>query len=327
MVAAVVPSPALTAETDKESPDAAVAEGNAAAAGDPPAGAAEDAVATEPAGSVGDSSSAAPPASPLRVLAALGPAVLLVVISLWEVVVIARAGHDTGSESDWQRAAAAVRARHKPGELITFAPRWIDPVGRLHLGDLIDLDMAGRMDADRYGVIWELSIRGARPPETRGLEPAWQQRFGDVTVRRFEREPVRVASDFVKLLSTARRTGGVGRGLEEVGFEPHHCVRLTPMTGGVVKVTYPKVRLGRKLVGYVGVSDVFTRRDFRAPGELRIAVDGKELLAKRVGVRDGWVRFEADTTPAAAATVEFSGRVVGEKRGRRNLCFAAEARE
>lgn len=242
-------------------------------------------------------------------------------------MVIARAGGDTGSRDDWQRASAAVREKHKPGDLITFAPGWIDPTGRLHLGDLIDLDMAGRMDGDRYGVIWELSIRGARSKETKGLEPVWHARFGAVSVRRFERVPVKVLSDFVKLMSTASRKGSVMGVFEEVGFEPHHCVRLTPSLGRDAVVSYNKVRLGSKLVGYVGISDVFTRRDFRAPGELRILVGDKQVHSQRIGVRDGWVRFSIDTTPAAAARVSFEATLTGDKRGRRQVCFAAEARE
>ena len=78
-------------------------------------------------------------------------------------------------------------AGHQPGDLIVFAPRWNDPVGRLHLGDLIPVEMAGRLDGERYGRIWELDIRGARAPETRGLTAAEVHDVGGVTVRRFER--------------------------------------------------------------------------------------------------------------------------------------------
>ena len=276
--------------------------------------------------------SEAPPAPrwPLRLAAAL-PAVVLVAVCIWEIAVIVRAGDDVGSDADWDRAAAAVRADHEPGDLITFAPRWIDPTGRLHLGDLISLDMAGRMDGARYGRIWELSIRGAHAPETRGLEPAWTGHFGPVTVRRFEHEPARVLSDFVSLLGTASRSGVVARVFEEVGFEPHQCVRLTPVEsrGGMrpAKAVYRKVRLGQTLVGYVGISDVFTRRDFRSPGRLRVLIGDKQVLTKRVGVRDGWMRFEIATTPTAAATVTFVADILGDKPGRRQVCFVAEARE
>ncbi len=290
-----------------------------------------------------------PRASRLRLLVPALPALLLVVVAIWEIVVIARAGHDTGSRSDWQRASQAVRAKHNKGDLITFAPGWVDPTGRMHLGDLIPLDMAGRMDGARYGVIWELSVRGARAKETRGLDAATTETFGAVTVRRFERQPVTVLTDFVQSMRTARRKGSVAKVFEEVGFEPHHCVRFNPsihvkdkkrtkegkiepldppiITRREASATYNKVKLGSTLVGYVGISDVFTRRDFRSPGLLRVVIDDKQVLSKSIGVRDGWVRFEIATSPSDAATVSFVASVDGDKPGRRQVCFAAEARK
>lgn len=287
-----------------------------------------------------------PAANRLRLLAPGLPALVLILVCIWEIVVIARAGNDVGSDKDWRDAAAAVRAKHAPGDLITFAPNWVDPTGRLHLGDLINLDMAGRMDGDRYGVIWEVSVRGARARETRGLDATATERFGAVTVRRFERQPAVVLSDLTKLARTAARKGSVTPVFTEVGFEPHHCVQMTPsvsaprkvvsLKAGPTKVevrrrdaqlTYRKLKLGSKLVGYVGISDVFTRRDFRSPGQLRILIDDKEVLSKRVGVRDGWMRFSIDTTPSDAATVTVIASVDGDKAGRRQVCFAAEARK
>ena len=68
--------------------------------------------------------------------------------------------------ADWDAAAAEVRAGFQPGDLIVFAPAWSDAVGRLHLGDLIPPEMAARADESGYRRVWEVSIRGARAPET-----------------------------------------------------------------------------------------------------------------------------------------------------------------
>lgn len=254
-----------------------------------------------------------------RLAAAVGPAALLVVIALWETCAAARAGHDVPGDAAWARAADAVRAEHRAGDLLTFAPRWVDPVGRLHLGDLIPLDMAFRMDAARYGTIWELSIRGARSPDTRGLDPVSDQTFGGVRVRKYVREPAEVVTDFLE----ARPEPGAGRvEYQEVGFEPHRCVMARPTRGETV-VTYRNVALGARLVGYAGIADVFTRRDDRRPAELQVLVDGEPRAAVALGVDDGWVRFELDTQPRASAEVAF--RVTSESHGRQ-VCFAAEAR-
>ena len=80
--------------------------------------------------------------------------------------------------ADWEAAAAEVRAGFEPGDVIAFAPAWVDQIGRAHLGDLVTVEMAGRSDVDRYARVWEVTIRGAHSPDVAGArlrarEPAW----------------------------------------------------------------------------------------------------------------------------------------------------------
>jgi hypothetical protein len=89
-----------------------------------------------------------------------------------------------------------------------------------------------------------------------------------------------------------------------------------------VRVTLP-MQLGTKLVGYAGLADVFTRRDIRAPGSLTVEIGGRQVAAVKPGVDDGWVRFEAPTTPGPA-DVTF---VASADAPQRRICFAAEARQ
>jgi hypothetical protein len=266
-----------------------------------------------------------------RIGLGLGPALVLALVALWELVAVGRAGADVPDDAAWAAAAAAVRAAHHDGDLIVFAPRWIDPVGRLHLGDLIPLAMAGRMDAARYGTIWELSIRGARAPETAGLTAASTEAHGGVVVRRFVREPAVVLTDFVEAAPRAetegRRTSGPKVLLTEVGFEPHRCVQVEPPPDGTVKVVFRGARLGKELVGHVGLADVFKRRDVRDPGQLELLVDGASAAKVRFGVDDGWVRFAAPTRPTEAAEVVFAVTALGPRARDRLICFAAEARQ
>jgi hypothetical protein len=250
-----------------------------------------------------------------RYLAAI-PAVLLVLVSLWEAVAARRDAASVPGDEAWTRAAQVVRAAHQPNDLIVFAPDWVDPTGRLHLGDLIPIEMAARMDAARYGRIWELSIRGAHAPETAGLSPVFEQDTGGVTVRRFERAPAVVVSDALAVAQPGQVV------LAEVGFAPHRCIQVTPVPGRPVRVTLP-MQLGTKLVGYAGLADVFTRRDIRAPGSLAVEIGGRQVAAVKPGVDDGWVRFEAPTTPGPA-DVTF---VASADAPQRLICFAAEARQ
>ncbi|NVB81194.1 MAG: hypothetical protein HOV81_22550, partial [Kofleriaceae bacterium] len=194
--------------------------------------------------------------------------------------------------------------------------------GRLHLGDLIPVAMAARMDAAKYGRIWEVSIRDARAPETAGLSPVATTEVSGITVRGFAREPAVVTADVRERLETVT---GVrpSREIAEVGFAPHDCLQVTPSPNQPVRITFPQVPLGTKLVGYAGLADVFTRRDIRAPGTLAVEIGGREVARVSPGVDDGWVRFEAVTTPGPA-DVTF---VASAKAPQRLICFAAEARQ
>ncbi len=265
----------------------------------------------------------------------LAPLAALALIAAWSTCRVVGAGAGVPGDAAWARAAAVVRERHQPGQLIVFAPRWVDPVGRLHLGDLIPLEMAGRQDADRYGVIWELSIRGARAPETRGLRPKWSGTFGGISVRLFERPPAVVLTDLVAMAAdqpaSLQRQGAVIRGpeivLAEVGFEPHRCVQFQPGSGEA-GITFPSVLLGSELVGGVGLADVFLRRDERTPIELVVRVGDREIARARAGVDDGWVRWRGATI-AGHAPVTVTARILNPsgKARDRLVCVSAEARQ
>jgi hypothetical protein len=253
------------------------------------------------------------------------PALLLVALAIWEAIAAQRAGAGVPGDEAWARAAAAVRAGHRPGDLIVFAPDWIDPVGRLHLGDLISIEDAARMDAARYDRIWELSIRGARSRDTAGREPAETRDEGGVVVRRFERAPgaFELLADLRALRPTARVEGTPARPptveLAEVGFAPRRCILVVPRPGAPVRITFPALPAG-ELVGYVGLADVFTRRDERRPGRLTVEQAGRALAEVTAGVEDGWLRFAARI---AGGDVTFIAASHGPNR---QICFAAEVR-
>jgi hypothetical protein len=151
-----------------------------------------------------------------------------------------------------------------------------------------------------------------------------------VAVRYYTRPAAVVTTDFVATFATARADGARDRGpsveLAEVDFAPRRCVQVVPRPGQSATITWPAAALGRELVGYVGLADVFTRRDVRDPGELAVAIDGREVARVRAGVDDGWVRFAAATTPGTAS-VTFTATAVGPKARDRLICFAAEARQ
>ena len=262
--------------------------------------------------------------SPRRSPIAAVPALLLVAISLWEVCAARRDARSVPGDAAWHAAGERVRAGYRPGDLIVFAPGWVDPVGRRELGDLIPLEVAARMDAARYGRIWELAIRGARSPDTAGLAPIEAEEHDGVAVRRYERAPALVVGDVLDRLAGAI-TDGPRPTLEltEVGFAPHRCLQVSPAPGAPLRIRFPAFPLGKELVGYAGIADVFTRRDVRSPGRIEVELAGQIIASAVAGVDDGWVRFAA-TTPPGPADVTFIVRATDPNR---RICFAAEARQ
>jgi hypothetical protein len=245
------------------------------------------------------------------------PALLLVVVSLWEVCATRRDAAAVPGDDAWERAAKIVRAAFRPGDLIVFAPGWEDPVGRLHLGDLMSIEMAARDDAAPYARIWELSTRGAHASEVDGLALV-EERADEVTVRRYEQTPAQIVSDLRDHVVAPATLE-----LAEVGFAPHRCLQVTPQPGKEVPLAFPQTQLGTKLVGYVGLADVFTRRDIRAPGHLVVKIGGAEVARVDPGVDDGWVGFSIPTTPGVADIVVTASADAPQRK----ICFSITGRK
>ncbi|MBP9086171.1 MAG: hypothetical protein KBG15_08630 [Kofleriaceae bacterium] len=263
---------------------------------------------------------------------AVAPAWALAIVAVWATIRTLHAPATVPDDAAWQQAATYVRSQFRPGDLIVFAPPWIDPVGRTQLGDLIPLAAAGRLDAAHYPTIWHVAIRNAVHPDVAQLVAASSpgpQSFAGVVVTRFDQPAITITADAATLLSTATVTGAIARGatveLTEVGFTPHRCVQVVPQPNGSIRVTFPAFTLGTQLVVGVGLADVFTRRDSRSPGKLSVEIAGAVVASAQFGVNDGWVKMQASTTPGTAE-VSFVATAVGATSRDRLICFAAQAR-
>jgi hypothetical protein len=215
------------------------------------------------------------------------------------------------SDAEWNAAAAYVRARHQPGDGIVFAPAWVDPVGRLHLGDLVPVEEAARPDRSRQARIWEVSIRGAEHPEARG-RVAESRVFGRVRVRRIERRAAQVLYDFGDAVPERRRVG-------EVGFLPYLCIHAAPGD----TLDFPDVPLGGRIALGGGIHDFQSRYQSDAPVTLEVWLDGKRVASERFG-NDGWRRAAIDTARFAGRRAAVRFRVTAERPLARTFCFHAE---
>jgi hypothetical protein len=244
---------------------------------------------------------------------ALLTALALLALSVWEVTTLLRARAAAPTDADWSAIRAAVDAAFRPGDLIVFAPAWMDPVGRLHLGHHMTLEDVTRMDDARYARVWEVSARGASAPEARG-DVRRDERHGALRLRLLERPPAKILWDLRPRSS-----------LSEVDYAGRLCTGLR-VPGKLDAGTIP---LGRRLAARAGLTDFRARRDNRAFALVRMLVDGKPVAEASIGSESGWVPLEADTTPGPAR-VEFVAQVDPSRPGSPavlNLCVAAEARE
>lgn len=294
----------------------------------------------------------------LILIAAALFALLAVVETAAALLRPARVAKDT----DWQAAARAVRAEFRPGDLIVFAPAWADPIGRMHLGDLVGPEMAGRSDADRYGRIFEVSVRGARAAEALAVMAAGAKLeaasdHGRVHVARYRNAPpapVEVLYDFTarlgdSIVTTAPRDGRgdevpcfndsqdnddgrrcqstrVARRTLEIDYRPRRGVLAPVAERMTTRIEYPAAPLGARLVVYAGIHDYYSRKNADGRVELVTYVDDTPVLRTSVGNTDAWKRHEIDTGRFAGAPHRVRFEIGAPSAAWRTFGMHAEAR-
>jgi len=277
---------------------------------------------------------------------------LLVALALFEAGVAVTAPLRTPRAADWQRAAALVRAAKQPGDLVLFAPAWVDPLGRFYLGDVISVAEEARMDAARYGRFWEVAVRGGRAPETRaaGVRRVRQERFGGVTVTLYEQPRAEVVYDFLERWREARverwrgerqettctpmadkiQCPGIGHNhvalrILEPDYSARRCLYVQPVERAEVRVSF-SATLGRTLAIRTGLHDYHQRKIGDGRVLLRVFIDGREAGQSWQGSTDGWKPLDLDTAAQAGQPHEVTFEVSSPKPYARHVGFAAEAR-
>jgi hypothetical protein len=273
------------------------------------------------------------------------------VLALVETAVAVVAPYRAPKEADWLAAERQIRAGFRPGDLIVAAPAWADSILRVHLGDLIPVEVAGRMDDERFERVWEVSQRGARSDAGKRGTVAEEHRFGALTVRRIERPAAAVRYDFVARLADAHasRRGAHGEKLDcpipgdrqqctdipdndvrrqivEVDTRLRLALLAPPVPEGTVAIEYPDVPLGRSLVVATGLHNVWKRKEADGAVDLRVVVagvfDGKFTTRND----DGWVLHTIDTSVRAGQVASVRFEVTSRAPRAREFALAGEAR-
>lgn len=252
-------------------------------------------------------------------------------------------------EKDWSAAAAKVRARFQPGDLIVAAPAWADPLMRQQLGDLVPLPVAGRMDAARYARVWEISQRGARAEDTAGARVVESSRHGALTVKRWEKPAAKVTFDFLAEWHRAsvsivnadgtevpctmgptrwQCVGGASLGPELLEIDTTHRngLGVDPVEGRTLALEYRDVQLASELVVALGLHNVWLRKSGDGKVRVRVLRDGHDMGTLEATSASGWSIRRFDTSPLQGTPVRWRFEITVDRAHGRHLGFAAEAR-
>lgn len=256
------------------------------------------------------------------------------------------------SDADWQDAAAQVRAGFRAGDLVVAAPTWADAILRVHLGDLIPAEVAGRLDDERFARVWEVSQRGARAEEATRGKVISERKAGRLTVRLVERSAAVVAYDFVAHWEDARvsrraaggadvdceraanriQCPGVGYNyvrpqMVEVDQRVRRALLAQPVPQATVVVEYPLVPLGRTLVVATGLHNTWMRKEASGPVDLRVVVGTEVDASFTTRNEDGWTVRRIDTSARAGKLAVVRFEITSPEPYARHFAFAAEVRE
>jgi hypothetical protein len=110
---------------------------------------------------------------------------------------------------------------------------------------------------------------------------------------------------------------------ESLDLLPRRCIRAAPVAAGPLRISFPSVPLGDRIVLYGGLYYEDERMREGGPVLTRVLISGHEagLLTHRDG--DGWKRLELATAPGVA---EVAFEISAPDPRRRGFCFAANTR-
>ena len=276
--------------------------------------------------------------------------VALLALGSWETFAPFAHRAATPSSSDWAATVAQLRTeRDSEDAAILIAPDWLAPLARFHLGPLVPLAMATLSDVDRFGRIFELSLKGHRHRWLQRRTAIKQFDHGSLRLSLFQQTAAQIRYDFTEKVAHASVTVGpprtpcakrgerfvcnaragwnwVGPHLAEVAHRPYRCVYAHPVQGKRLRISFERVPLGDQIIAYTGIDDFDNRK--KAEGQVRLQVFVGDRMAGAIVHQNSWPwhRVEIDTRPEAnrLATVYFE--VTSDRGFARTFCFHAEAR-
>lgn len=273
--------------------------------------------------------------------------------------------HSATPDADWNAARDYVGAQAKPEDLVAFAPRWVDPVGREHFGPRIaTVEREARPDETRFPRALEVSIRGEHLAAFDGWRRAGEKRFGAVTVTTWENpSPAHVLDDLVSLVDPqhlrvtrgdaecsfvhgAAQSGSLGYGpatpgdhfacpgggsvsasvVADLDYLPHRCIFAPPPGNAPLRLRFSAVHFGHSLHGHHALYVEAERDRKGAPVTISFKSGDTDLGSVVHRDGDGWKPFELDTSALAGQSAELVAEISSPGGERRLYCFEADTR-
>jgi hypothetical protein len=287
------------------------------------------------------------------------------VVGLVELAAHAVQSRSVTPDADWAQARDYVAHEAKPADLVAFAPRWVDPVGREQFGaDLATVEREARPDETRFPRAFEVGIRGAHLPAFAEWRRGGERRFGAVTVTVWENpSPAVVLDDLVSLVDPrharvsrgdvdcpfvrgAPQSGNLGFGptvpgdrfacpggsfagvsvVADLDYVPHRCIYAPPPGQTPLRLRFADVRFGRALHGHHALYVEAEREKRGAPVTLTFKSGDATLGSVEHRDGEGWKPFELDTSALAGQTGELRVEIASPSGDRRQYCFEADTR-
>lgn len=129
--------------------------------------------------------------------------VLVLAVAAFELLLHLWQTRDVIVDEDWAAVKAAVQEQTGQQDLVVTAPGWVDPLGRMHLGDeLMTRERVARADESRFSHATEVGYDGARHPALADWSVESEEEHGPFVVRRLVNPAHRPVID--DLVSKAR---------------------------------------------------------------------------------------------------------------------------
>lgn len=263
---------------------------------------------------------------------------LLAAVAVWESWASLRPPRITDGEV--RALAAAVRAQHKPGELIAVAPDWLSPLVRRELGDLMPVEHLARPDGKRFARITEVALPPYHANDVLGLPSDGEQRFGLLRLSHYHQKPVVATYDLTEhfldttvsvhaitqpsderpclwsgplpaALPGPGPSGAFVCGLSrverrtmEIDYQPRRGIVTELSTGekSLLRFSVPDAAWqGSTLHLWLGLHDYHQRKQAQGPVTVVVDLsDGKARLPLTVQVGQGFVHHEIALPPETA---------------------------